>query len=395
MEHYCVQCGLTFPHDFHALCAACGGLVDVRYDPRRVQLHDSPNPYERFSALLPIQDPVDRLPTSGTYSPLVHSLGLGRWLRMPALYLKDETVHPTGTTKDRMAAVSLAYLWERGVREFCTSSTGNSSTAYAHAITAHPGMRVNVFTAEDFVSRVGGATGVQVVHHCLRDASFVDAFDFANVYAQRNHLVSERGFFNVGRREGLKLAFLEACDQAPGPIDWYFQATSSAMGVWGTDKGARELLQLKKISRRPRLVCAQQESCAPMVRAAEEGSATIQPRHIVAKPRGIAEAILRGDPSRTYPYIRRIVLESNGRFLSVNESEIREARRIVEELEGLSPCFASSTAVAALIKWVRQGDFPGQETVMINLTGRDREAQELSPQALWYVRRNGDWVREG
>ncbi len=36
------------------------------------------------------------------------------------------------------------------------------------------------------------------------------------------------------RREGLKLAFLEAAEQVPGPIDWYVQAISSGMGVYGT-----------------------------------------------------------------------------------------------------------------------------------------------------------------
>lgn len=369
-------------------------MVDVRYDTERVRLINSPNPFERFSQLLPILEPDRLLPKKSVYSPVVHSQALGKALRLPKLYFKDETVHPTGTTKDRMAAVGLGYLWERGVRAFCTSSTGNSSSAYAAAIGMHPTMHLHVFTAEAFVSRVSYPENSQVTHHCLRDASFVDAFNFAGVYARENNVVSERGFFNVGRREGLKLAFLEACEQISTPIDWYFQATSSAMGVYGAYKGALELTALRQIDRLPRLVCVQQESCAPMVRAAEENSPSIQPRHIVAKPRGIAQAILRGDPTRTYPYVRTIVTASNGLFVSVNENQIREARTMIEELEGLSPCFSSAAAFAALIKLVRQGTFPCQDTVLVNLTGRDRPPAELSPRIQWYRRENGSWVPE-
>src|SRR5262249_43668295 len=155
----------------------------------------------------------------------------------------------------RMALVSLPYLWEQGVRAFCASSTGNSSTAYARAIKAHPDMRLYLFTAESFIPRVQHADHEQVVHFGLRDATFVDAFDGAAAYAGAHGLVSERGFFNIGRREGLKLAFLEACEQVPGPIDWYVQAVSSAMGVYGTYKGAKELRGLGRIDRLPRLLC--------------------------------------------------------------------------------------------------------------------------------------------
>jgi threonine synthase len=94
---------------------------------------------------------------------------------------------------------------------------------------------------------------------------------------------------------------MEATDQIPAPIDWYVQAVSSAMGVYGTYKGAKELLALGHISRLPRLLCVQQETCCPMVRAWQAGSETIRPQDIVHKPEGIAKAILRGDPSRAYP----------------------------------------------------------------------------------------------
>ncbi|MGH7579472.1 MAG: threonine synthase [Gemmatimonadales bacterium] len=392
--HRCVKCHREFPHDFTAFCDQCGGMIDVHYDLERARLHESENPLERFLDLLPVERAQSLLPQEMRYTPCVHAVRLGASLGMPALYLKNETVLPTGTTKDRMAVVSLAFLSECGVRAFCTSSTGNSSTAYAHAISRYPGMRLYLFTAESFRNRVQYGNGNQVVPFVLRGATFVDAFNAAGAFAATHQLVSERGFFNPGRREGLKLAFLEACEQVPGPIDWYVQAVSSAMGVYGAYKGARELTQMGRIPRPPRLLCVQQETCAPMVRAFGDGSPVIRPGDVVRKPTGIAEAILRGDPTKAYPHVREIVVESGGTFVAVSESEIREARCMVEELEGISPCFSASAALAGVIRLVRRGDFPRSDTVMINLTGSDRRPAPAPTRIHWLRAAGGEWEPE-
>ena len=360
MTAACVGCHKAFSHGFVPFCDACGDMVDIEYDLSQVRLVQSENPYQRFRDLLPVKDPA-LLPSDARYTPTVHARRLGAELGMRNLYLKNETVLPSGSTKDRMAAVALPYLWECGVRSFCTSSTGNSSTAYARAITRFPGFTMFLCSASDFHQRVQFPATEQVVHLVLRDATFVDAFHFAAGFAEEHGFVSERGFFNPGRREGLKLAWMEAVEQVPQPIDWYVQAVSSAMGVFGTFKAAQQLQGLGRIARLPRLLCVQQESCSPMVHAWKEGSEAIQPHHIVANPSGIAKAILRGDPTGAYPRMRRIVGETNGTFAAAGEPQIREARQMVEQLEDISPCFSASTALAGLIRQVRTGQaVPGR-----------------------------------
>ena len=393
MRFFCTSCAKPVGDAYKPFCD-CGGMVEVAYEPASVRLAESTNPYVRFADLLPVATTRDRFPSGARYSPTVHARKLGEHLGMPSLYLKDETVLPTRSTKDRMAAVSLGFLWERGVRAFCTSSTGNSSTAYAHAMHAFPEMMLYLFTAENFVTRVQHADPPQIVHFGMRDATFVEAFNYAATYAAEHKLVSERGFFNLGRREGLKMAFFESSDQVPGPIDWYVQAVSSAMGVYGTYKGAKELHAIGQIDRLPKLLCAQQASCAPMVRAYEDGSDAILAKHVVARPEGIAEAILRGDPTRVYPYVKRIVVESGGDFVAVTEAEIREARQMTEELEGVSPCFSASTAVAGLVKKVRNGTFPRSETVVVNLTGGDRPRTPPAASVRWLRRDGSRWIEE-
>jgi threonine synthase len=365
-------------------------MIDSDYPLEEAILPASRNPYERFAPLLPVADAARHLPNS-SYTALVLAERLGRALGMDRLYLKDETSLPTGTTKDRMAAVALAYLYEHGVRSFCASSTGNSSTALGRAIRAFPDMRLFLFTAEQFVPRVQESDHPQVTHFGLRGASFVEAAEAAAAYAKRHGLVSESGFFNPGRREGLKLALLEASEQAPSAIDWYVQAVSSAMGVYGAFKGAKEMLALGLIDKLPRLLCVQQASCAPMVRAWDEGSEVIRPEHRVAMPHGIAEAILRGDPTRAYPYIREIVLESGGTFVAVDEAAIREARTLVEDLEGLTPCFSAAAAVAGVRQLALRDASVSRMLVVVNLTGSDRPIELESRNVVWLDRVDGVW----
>ena len=338
----------------------------------KVSLRDSTDPYERFFDLLPVHD-RSLLPAGKSYTPLQHAWRLGAEIGLQNLYLKNETVHPSGSTKYRMAAVALAYLYENGVRHFCTSSTGNSSSAYARAIRQFPEMKMTLVTAAEFEGRVNYLDSPQVEHQVLEGSSFAEAFLFAARFALENGLVAERGFFNPGRREGLKMAWCEATDQAQRPIDWYVQAVSSGMGVYGTYKAAQELKQLGHIERLPALLCVQQDSCAPMVRAWQEGAEGIESRHIVARPQGIAKAILRGDPSGVYPYMRDIVDHSGGVFCAVSEAEIRLARARVAELEGIDICFSAAAAVAGLVQQRMDGQVGANDTVVINLTGRDRK----------------------
>src|SRR5437588_257620 len=89
-------------------------------------------------------------------------------------------------------------------------------------------------------SRNGRASaGVKV--YWLKDGDFAEAHAYAAAFAQRTPgITGESGFFNPGRREGLKMAFLEAALEMPEAPHWYFQGISSGMGVYGTWRGAQQ-----------------------------------------------------------------------------------------------------------------------------------------------------------
>ncbi|KIG03558.1 hydroxyectoine utilization dehydratase EutB [Caballeronia concitans] len=68
-------------------------------------------------------------------TPLVQSMALSRIAGVP-VYLKLETVQPTGSFKLRGATNALAQLAEQGCKRVVTASTGNHGRAVAHAARA-------------------------------------------------------------------------------------------------------------------------------------------------------------------------------------------------------------------------------------------------------------------
>jgi threonine synthase len=324
---------------------------------------------ERFRHILPFDDTGSVRETSTLLSPLVSAGSLGRAHGIERLYLKDETVLPTGTTKARMAAVTLAHLMERGVRRFAVTSTGNSTNAMARLMPLYPELQMTAYAGRDFAQRhvMPSAANVRLV---IIEGDFVDAERAAKEAAKAEGVTWEGGFFNPARRVGLATAYLEACEQMGCIPDWYFQAVSSGMGIVAVGEISRYQVPEGTRGRRPRLVAVQQETCAPMVAAFAEDASRIEDRHRIRNPTGIAHAILRGDPSASYPAVRRHVMDSGGAIVSVAEQEIRQAQADGSTRYGIQIGGSAGTALAAALKFGREGRISADDVVLVNLTGR-------------------------
>ncbi|MEU1024673.1 pyridoxal-phosphate dependent enzyme [Streptomyces sp. NPDC005904] len=332
---------------------------------------DEAVPGARYFDLLPLRGPGSVLDIGDGNTPCVHARTLGARLGLDQLYLKDETRNATRTTKDRMAACVLAVFQELGVDEFVASSTGNSSTSFAWGLPFTRGMRVHLFAGRDFIDRHQYTDHPGVELHVVDD-DFVGAAKAGRAYADEHGLLFEGGFFNSARREGLKLAYLEAYDQMPREPAVVVQAISSGMGVYGAHKGAREYLAMGRLRAMPRFVCVQQSSCAPMWNAYREGSDRILPQHILHRPRGLAKAILRGDPTNTYPFMHAITTGTGGSFAAVSDAEMADARRRLAQDEGIQVCFAAAAALAGAAQLAARGEIRREEPVLVNLTGGER-----------------------
>ena len=83
MRFFCTKCAKAIGDAYKPFCE-CGGMVEVGYDPARVHLADSGNPYARFADLLPVASTRDKFPGDATYSPTLHARALGA--QAPAQY---------------------------------------------------------------------------------------------------------------------------------------------------------------------------------------------------------------------------------------------------------------------------------------------------------------------
>jgi threonine synthase len=383
----CVACSLEHAWSLAGLCARCGGLLDVRYDLARAAIRPEGPTMERFRDLLPLRSRESIFDAGEGHTRCLHARQMGRALGLDALWVKVEADNPTRTVKDRQGGVAIAVLRELGVREFVTASTGNAATSMARVMARFPDMTMRVFVGDEFLDRVAEVDRPNVHVYWTPNESFVGACEAAAWFAAQTGLVRDDGFFFFGRREGLKTVFLEAALQVRDEIEHYVQGVSSAIGVYAADRAARELRALGLTRSLPRLVCVQEASCAPMARAFARGSATVDPDEIVARPRGAAKATHRGDPTRTYPVIRDIVLASGGTMLAVDGEAIALGRTLALETEGLDICAASALTVAAAGALARSGRIAADAVVLLNLTGADRVPSNRPPDFI--VERDG------
>lgn len=66
-----------------------------------------------------------------SHTPLIKSAAIGKSLGVSNLYFKLENINPTGSYKDRFAAVLVSWLKERGSRLCLSTSSGNTGAALA------------------------------------------------------------------------------------------------------------------------------------------------------------------------------------------------------------------------------------------------------------------------
>ena len=148
----CLDCGHSAPyHPASVTCPQCNSQWRAaEYDYQAIGktlpsvLATRPFDLWRYRELLPVQDPNPSLALGEGGSPLVPAVNLGMMLGCPNLFIKDERQGPTGSFKDRQAAVTIAALKEAGITEMVASSTGNVAISYS-AYASRAGIKLWAF----------------------------------------------------------------------------------------------------------------------------------------------------------------------------------------------------------------------------------------------------------
>jgi threonine synthase len=271
------------------------------------------------------------------------------------MWLKLESLNPTGSFKDRGAAVLLTYLQGRGVRRLVEDSSGNAGAAIA-AYGARAGIGASIYVpAAASAGKLAqiAAYGAEVRRVTgSREAVAEAARGAPGVYASH---CWHPAFFH-----GTKTIAYELWEQLGwrGP-DWVVSPVGHGTLLLGLALGFRELRAAGAIPRLPRLAAVQAAACAPLA-----GPALGLPD---SAGDTMAEGIRTRQPARG-PEILRAVEESEGRWEVVAEAEIQEAwARLAAEGVYVEP--TAAVAPAAAWRLLERGVVGRDETLVVPVTG--------------------------
>ena len=110
-------------------CSSCGGPLVVEYE--RTTNSDWRSVRAEPEMPLPLMRPGDLVTLGEGDTPVVRLPAVQRALGLDTVWGKLELVNPTGSFKDRGAAVMLSALVENGVGELVEDSSGNAGAAVA------------------------------------------------------------------------------------------------------------------------------------------------------------------------------------------------------------------------------------------------------------------------
>ncbi|MEK6977160.1 MAG: pyridoxal-phosphate dependent enzyme, partial [Candidatus Hydrothermarchaeota archaeon] len=126
----CRNCGKEYPIEPVSICEECFGPLEVEYDFDRIGeaiskrgIENGPRSIWRYKALLPVGERVVDL--NPGYTPLHRAENLARELGMEELYIKNDSVNPTFSFKDRVVSVSVSKALDFGFDTVACASTGN------------------------------------------------------------------------------------------------------------------------------------------------------------------------------------------------------------------------------------------------------------------------------
>jgi threonine synthase len=262
----CPKCDYEPPSRITFQCPHCRSILEVHIDISHLSRSDFEAMRQsrdqsiwRWFDFFPVQSPSSIVSLGEGNTPLIHARRLGARLEIPNLYLKNDTVLPTGSLKDRSNSVGLSVAKELGFTTATVMSTGNAAASVA-AYSAAAGIKsvvmVPLGTAPSKIiqARSYGAMVVAI------DGDF--DYEVAKLYKAA---VQEFGWYdclssNPYRDEGKKSYAYEFVDQLDGRIpDWIIHPTAGGTGIYAMWKGFKEFMSLSWIDHAPKLVAAQRE----------------------------------------------------------------------------------------------------------------------------------------
>jgi threonine synthase len=377
----CRECRAEYELRATHVCDACFGPLDVQYDYEaigrvisRERIEAGPPSMWRYRDLLPLEDGAPIVTLGEGFTPLVRAERLGAELGLRNLYVKNDSMNPTNSFKDRVVSVAVSWARAHGFETIGCASTGNLANSVA-AYAARAGLEGYVFVPDDTEESKLVATGVF-------EPNVVSVH---GTYDEVNRLCSQVmeelpwAFCNINVRpfyaEGSKTLTFETAEQLGWRLpDEIVIPIASGCQFVRHRRAVQELLDLGLVDGTdlPRLTGAQALGCAPVYNAWREGTERVRP----VRPNTIARSIAIGSPSDG-SYVVRIAKETGGVVEAVTEEEIVDGIRLLARTEGIFTETAGGVTIGVLAKLARAGRWNGDEVVVAYVTGHGLKTADV------------------
>ena len=368
----CRECGQQYPVEPLTICEECFGPLEPAYDLQsidgevfRKQAETGPRSLWRYESLLPGAPGLERVDLGAGYTPLRRATNLAKRLGIETLWIKDDSVNPSYSFKDRVVSIAVTMARAFGFEAVSCASTGNLANATA-AHAARAGIDCYVFVPDDLERAKILAT----------EAYGAKVVAVEGTYDDVNRLCSEVAealpwaFVNVNMRpyyaEGSKTLGFETAEQLGWRLpDHVVVPIASGALLTKIHRAFAELIAIGAVDEKPyRVSGAQPAGCAPVATAFADGAEEVRP----VKPDTIARSLAIGSPADGF-YALQIARQTTGAIGACTEDEIVDGIRLLAETEGVFTETAGGVTIANLRRFVDEGVIAPGEEVVAYVTG--------------------------
>src|SRR5512137_1045629 len=279
----CSACGKLYSlNEVNTYCPDCQAPLLTNYDVEalrkkvdRDEFHARPRGMWRWHEMLPVRDEKNVITLGEGDAPLLKLDNLGKQKGLTNLYVKDESLNPTGSFKARGLAAAVSKAKELGVEKVIIPTAGNAGGAMA-AYAARAGLQAHIFMPKDTPraniteSRMAGAEVVLV------DGLISEAAGMAGEKARAEGWFDLSTFKEPYRLEGKKIMGYEIAQGFKWDLpDVIIYPTGGGTGLVGIWKAISELAEIGwlETKKRPRMVAVQAQGCAPVIKAFQKKAA--------------------------------------------------------------------------------------------------------------------------
>ncbi len=370
----CTICHKFFkPGEANLTCPDCGekGILDVEYDydalkevlTKEYFKNNSNYSMWRYAPIMGIQeDHINEMLRVG-WTPLYEAHNLEKHFGLKKLYIKDDGLNPSGSSKDRASGVAVLKAIEAGANTIACSSTGNAASSCA-CQAAHMGLKAVIFVPKR--APIGKATQISLYGATLVkvDGDYKAAFTLSKQAIEKYGWYNRNAAINPFMVEGKKTVSFEICEQLNWePTDWVAVSVGDGCTVGGVYKGFAEFYKLGLIKRIPKILGVQSTGCEPFVIAGKSGEPLKE-----CDENTIADSIAVGIPRNPNKALNAIKL-SGGEWISVSDDAIIKAMALLGRTEGIFGEPAGVAAIAGIEKAINEGIIKKSETVSMIVTG--------------------------